>query len=183
MCTVATAPGAPSVRVWEIMLRGWGHEGGDRCRSVLMLPTLPPHHRRPTLSAMITPARRNRRVRTCSYSSSTTTRGCGGLSTASWRAWQHSWSATTREGARGLRTLAAGLGADGHPDERASHVLRRARAARRGARCGRLRPGGRAEVSWRGPKGTRKYRPLRTAISQLPRCGTPVSGVSSPRPQ
>jgi hypothetical protein len=39
MCTVAAALGAASVQVWEIMSRGWAHKGGDRWRSVLVLPT------------------------------------------------------------------------------------------------------------------------------------------------
>ena len=37
---VPSAPGAASVRVWEIMSRDGGHEGGDRCQRVLMLATL-----------------------------------------------------------------------------------------------------------------------------------------------
>ena len=28
MCTVASAPGAASVRVWQIISRGWGPRGG-----------------------------------------------------------------------------------------------------------------------------------------------------------
>ncbi len=43
MCTVASAPGAPgaaSVRVWEVMSLGRGHEGGAHRRRALMLAIL-----------------------------------------------------------------------------------------------------------------------------------------------
>jgi hypothetical protein len=37
---VAAAPGTAGVRVWAIMSRGRGHEGGERCRRVLVLAIL-----------------------------------------------------------------------------------------------------------------------------------------------
>jgi hypothetical protein len=40
MCTVASAPAAFRVRVWHLMSRGRGHEGGARRRRSFVLPIL-----------------------------------------------------------------------------------------------------------------------------------------------